>query len=102
MESSLEQRYALRFDFVASFNPTNAYKMLKNACLDSVIGHTAAYHWYSEFAVSRRVANITDISVEVRNLENDPYISRFLYGVSKFSDFLQILQLFDFFKHFLS
>ncbi len=27
-----------------------------------------------------RVANITDFSVEVRNLENDPYFSRFLYG----------------------
>ncbi len=25
-----------------------------------------------------RVANITDFSVEVRNLENDPYFSRFL------------------------
>ncbi len=34
-----------------------------------------------------RVANITDFSLEVRNLEIDPYFSRFLYGVSKFSDF---------------
>ncbi len=34
-----------------------------------------------------RVATITDFSVEVRNLENNPYFSGFLYGVSKFSDF---------------
>ncbi len=47
-----------------------------------------------------RVANITDFSVEVRNLENDPYFSRFLYGVSKFTDILRILQCFDFFQHF--
>ncbi len=40
--------------------------------------------------VAIRVANITDFSVEVRNSENDPYSSRFLYGVSKFSDFLRI------------
>ncbi len=33
------------------------------------------------------VANITNFSVEVRNLENDPYFFGFLYGVSKFSDF---------------
>ncbi len=44
-----------------------------------------------------KVANITDFSVEVQNLENNPYFSRFLYGVSKFSDFLRILQFFDFF-----
>ncbi len=43
---------------------------------------------------SCRVASFTDFSVEVRNLENDPYFSRFLYGVMKFSDFLQILQFF--------
>ncbi len=47
-----------------------------------------------------RVANITDSSVEVRNSENDPYFSRFLYTVSKFSDFLRILQFFDLFQHF--
>ncbi len=44
-----------------------------------------------------RVANITDFSIEIRNSENDPYFSRFLDGVSKFSDFLQILQFFDIF-----
>ncbi len=49
---------------------------------------------------THRVANITDFSVEVRNSENDPYFSRFLYGVSKFSDFLRILQFFDFFSTF--
>ncbi len=49
-----------------------------------------------------RVANITDFFVEVRNLENNPYFFRFLYGVSKFSDFLRILQIFDFFQHVLS
>ncbi len=43
-----------------------------------------------------RVANITDFSVEVRNSENDPHFSRFLYGVLKFSYFLRILQFFDF------
>ncbi len=47
-----------------------------------------------------RVANIMDLSVEVRNSENDPYFSRFLYGDSKFSDFLQILKFFDFFSTF--
>ncbi len=46
-----------------------------------------------------RVANITDFSVEVRNSENDPYFSKFLYGVLTFSDFLWILQFFDFFQH---
>ncbi len=51
--------------------------------------------------LSIRVANITDFSVEVRNSENDPYFSRFLYGVSKSSDFLRILKFFDFFQHFL-
>ncbi len=50
----------------------------------------------------RRVANITDFSVEVQNLKNDPCFSRFLYGVSKFSDFLRILQFFYFFQLFLS
>ncbi len=49
---------------------------------------------------STRVANITDFSLEVRNLENDPYFSRFLYGVSKFSDILRILQFFYFFNIF--
>ncbi len=48
------------------------------------------------------VANITDFSIEVRNLENDLYFSRFLYKVSKFSNFLRILQFSDFFQHFLS
>ncbi len=43
-----------------------------------------------------RVANMSDFSVEVRNSENDPYFSRFLFRVWKFSDFLWILQLFDF------
>ncbi len=47
-----------------------------------------------------RVANITDFSVEVQNSENDPYFSRFLYGVLTFSDFLRILQFSDFFQHF--
>ncbi len=47
-----------------------------------------------------RVANITDFSVEVRNSENDPYFSRFLYRVLTFSDFLRFLQFFDFFQHF--
>ncbi len=47
-----------------------------------------------------RVANITDFAVEVRNLENYPYFSRFLYGVSKVSDFLGILKVFDIFQHF--
>ncbi len=46
------------------------------------------------------VANIRDFSVEIRNSENDPYFSRFLYGVLTFPDFLQILQFFDFFQHF--
>ncbi len=45
-------------------------------------------------------ANITDFSVEVRNLEIDPYFSRFLYGLSKFSNFLRILQLLIFFNIF--
>ncbi len=48
-----------------------------------------------------RVASITDFSIEVRNSENDPYFSRFLFGVLKFSDFLRIVQFFDFFQHFL-
>ncbi len=52
--------------------------------------------------IRNRVANITEFSVEERNSENDPYFSRFLYGVSKFSDFLRILKCFDFFQHFLS
>ncbi len=43
-----------------------------------------------------RVANITDFSVEVRNSENDPYFSRFLHEVLKFSDFLRILKFFGF------
>ncbi len=58
------------------------------------------YHRFVWMRCSARVANITDFSVEVQNLENDPYFSRFLYGVSKFSDFLRILQFFDFFKTF--
>ncbi len=53
-------------------------------------------------ALTIRVANITDYSVEVRNSENDSYFSRFLYRLSKFSDFLRILQFFDFLQHFLS
>ncbi len=52
------------------------------------------------FRLQYRVANITDFSVEVRNLENDPYFSRFLYGVWKFTDFLRIWQFFDFFSTF--
>ncbi len=48
-----------------------------------------------------RVAKITDFSVQARNSENDLYFSRFLYGVLKFSDFVRILQFFDFFQHFL-
>ncbi len=51
-------------------------------------------------AAAIRVANITDFSVEVQTSENDPYFSRFLYGVLKFSDFLRILQFFDFFSTF--
>ncbi len=47
-----------------------------------------------------RVANITDFSLEIRNSKNDPHFSRFLYGVSKFSDFLRILQFFYFFQLF--
>ncbi len=47
-----------------------------------------------------RVANIMDFSVEVWNSENDPYFSRFLYEVLIFSDFLRILQFFDFLQHF--
>ncbi len=38
--------------------------------------------------------------VEVRNSENDPYFSRFLRRVLTFSDFLRILQFFDFFPTF--
>ncbi len=37
-------------------------------------------------------------SVEVRNSENNPYFSRFLYRVLKFLDFLWILKFFDFFQ----
>ncbi len=55
----------------------------------------------SFFRVPSKVANITDFSIEVRNSENDPYFSRFLYGVLKFSDFLRILKFSDFFQHFL-
>ncbi len=43
---------------------------------------------------------LRDFSIEVQNSENDPYFSRFLYGVSKFSDFLRISQFFDFFLTF--
>ncbi len=32
----------------------------------------------------------------------DPYFERFLYEVLKVSDFLQILQFFDFFHHFFT
>ncbi len=49
-----------------------------------------------------KVANITDFSVEVRNSENDPYFSRILYRVLKFSDFLRILQFLNFFSTFLT
>ncbi len=48
-----------------------------------------------------RVANITDFFVEERNLKNGPYFSRFLYRVSKLTDFLRILQFFDFFSTFI-
>ncbi len=67
------------------------------------VGNTA-YYWARciERLGVLRVANITDFSVEVRNSENDPYFSRFLYGVSKFSNFSQILNFFDFFQYFLS
>ncbi len=44
-----------------------------------------------------RVVNITDFSVEVRNSENDPYFSRFLYEVLKFSDFLRLSIFFNIF-----
>ncbi len=54
----------------------------------------------SDILGGSRVANITDFSVEVQNLENDPYFSRFLYGVSKFSGFLRILQYLIFFNIF--
>ncbi len=54
-------------------------------------------HPASFFDAQSRVANITDSSVEVWNSENDPYFSRFLHGIFKFLDFLQILQFFDFF-----
>ncbi len=51
--------------------------------------------------LASRIADITDFSVQVRNSENDPYFSRFLYKeVLTFSDFLRILQFFDFFQHF--
>ncbi len=53
-----------------------------------------------EEEVLNRVANISNFSVEVRNSENDPYFSRFLYGVLTILDFLPILQFFDFFQHF--
>ncbi len=53
MESNLEQRYALRFCFLAGFTATNAYEMLKYAYSDSFIGCTATYHWYSEFKAGR-------------------------------------------------
>ncbi len=49
---------------------------------------------------THRVANIMDFSIEVRNSENDPYFSRFLYGILTFSDFLRILQFVDFFQDF--
>ncbi len=53
------------------------------------------------FVVVTRVPNITDFFIEIQNSENDPYFSRILYGVSKFLDFLRILQFFDIFQHFL-
>ncbi len=53
MEPNLEQRYVLRFCFLAGFAITNTYKILKNINLDSVIGRTAAYHWYKEFKAGR-------------------------------------------------
>ncbi len=69
-------------------------------------GRTPGSQWgHTQFlskGAGTRVANITDFSVEVRNSENDPYFSRFLYGVLTYSDFLQILQFFDFFRPFFS
>ncbi len=47
-----------------------------------------------------RVANITDFSVEVRTLEKDPYFSRFLYRVSKISNFYEFCNFLIFFNIF--
>ncbi len=70
--------------------------------LEGVFTAVFLLHTYTQPAQHGRlrVANITDFSVEVRNSENDPYFSRFLYRVLIFSDFLRILQSFDFFQHF--
>ncbi len=76
------------------------------------VSHTLAHYQETDDVVDRlreehlrssnrsRVANITDFSVEVRNLENDSYFSRFLYRIPKFLEFLRILQFFDFFSTF--
>ncbi len=51
---------------------------------------------------SARAANITDFSLEVWNSENDPYFSRFLYGVLKVSDFFTDFVIFWFFSTFFT
>ncbi len=60
MESNLEQRYALRFCFLAGFTMTNSYEMLKSAYSDSVISCTAMYRWYSEFKTG--IMEVEDLS----------------------------------------
>ncbi len=88
--------------WIRKFLPQN--KNSKSRMPRCMLGHhTRPKQKFPEFKeVTTRVANITDFSVEVRNSENDPYFSRFLYEVPKFLDFLRILQFFDFFQHFLS
>ncbi len=66
------------------------------------LGCLVRLHCYQNMAPLLRVANITDFSKKVRNLENDPYFSRFLYEASKFSDFFTDFEIFWIFSTFLS
>ncbi len=50
--------------------------------------------------VDTRVANITDFSVEVQNLENDPYFSRFYTEFQNFQIFYGFCNFLIFFNIF--
>ncbi len=78
-----------------------------NCVLDSIVlkrYYHICYHVTTittELRFRHRVANITDFSIEVRNLENDPYFSRFLYSFEIFGFFTDFANFWFFSTFFI-
>ncbi len=76
MNANLEQRYALKFCFSASFLATKAYELLKTTYKMNVMSRASAFRWYNSFASGREDVHDKQRSGRPSTITKDKNIER--------------------------